>query len=242
MATPENTHKTVLIVMAHPDDGEFMAGATIARWAREGHTIHYCVMTNGDCGSSDPAMTSAKLVPIRRQEQQEAARRLGVTTPIIFLDQVDTQLEVTLENRRAVARLIRQLRPDIVLSQDPTTFYQGQAYINHIDHRHVGEITLAAIMPDACTRLVFPELLAEGLEPHKITELYLANTRNTDRWVGLTKEDVERQVDALRAHASQLSTDPAERVEAGLKEGAAVARTHGHDFAYAQGFKYIRFG
>jgi LmbE family N-acetylglucosaminyl deacetylase len=234
---------TVLIVMAHPDDGEFMCGATIARWAREGSLIHYCILTNGDCGTRDPAITSREqLATLRRAEAQQAAYRLGVMTDVIFLDYVDAMLQPTLELRRDVTRVIRQTKPDIVLTQDPTTFYHAQSYINHPDHRIVGDVTLAAIMPAASMKLVFPELLEAGLAPHDVRELYLTNTTHTDRWVAVTEADLAAQVQALRAHASQMKSDPAEWVTADAKAEAAIARAHGHDFTYAEGFKYIRFG
>ena len=242
MAEPQ-TAPSVLIVMAHPDDGEFMCGATMARWAREGAQIHYCVLTNGDCGTRDPAITRREqLARLRRVEQQNAANALGVTRNVIFLDYVDSMLQPTLELRRDVTRVIRQTRPNIVVTQDPTTYYHGQSYINHPDHRVVGEVTLGAIMPSASMRLIFPELWDEGLEPHDVQELYLTNTTHTDRWVEVTKSDLDAQVAALRAHATQMNHDPAEWVYNDAKEEAANARKHGHDFTYAEGFKYFRFG
>lgn len=242
MTETEQKTPVVLIVMAHPDDGEFMCGATISRWARAGYDLHYCLLTNGDVGTRDPEMTRQQLATIRKREAQDAADALGVRHPVIFLDYVDSMLLHTLELRRDVTRVIRRVQPDIVLTQDPTTYYHGQSYINHPDHRIVGEVTLAAIMPSASMRLIFPELTAEGLLIHDVKELYLTNTTVADRWVEVTKDDLDRQVAALRAHASQIKRDPAEWVEAGAKEEAADARKHGHDFTYAEGFKYFRFG
>lgn len=237
------TPPSVLIVMAHPDDGEYMCGATIARWAREGARIDYCVLTNGDCGTRDPAITTrAQLAAIRREEQQAAASKLGVQHPVIFLDYVDSMLEPTLDLRRDVTRVIRQTRPDVVVTQDPTTFYHGQSYINHPDHRVVGEVTLAAIMPSAGMRLIFPELWEEGLEPHEVKEIYLTNTTHTDRWVAVTQPDLDAQIAGLRAHATQMHSDPAEWVAAEARAEAMRARRHGHDFTFAEGFKYVRLG
>jgi LmbE family N-acetylglucosaminyl deacetylase len=235
---------TVLIVMAHPDDGEFMCGATVARWAREGRDIWYCVATNGDVGTSDPEMTSESLATTRRAEAQEAARRLGVQHDVIFLGYGDSRLVPSLELRRDVTRVIRRTQPDVVITQDPTTYWHGQGYINHPDHRCIGEVTLAAIMPSADTRLVFPELLDEGALPHKIKELFLTNTTHDDRWIEVTRTDIERQADALRAHVSQIGAerDPMEWMERGARESAAEARRHGHDFELAEGYKYFRFG
>src|SRR5579883_828403 len=140
--TEPQTAPRVLIVMAHPDDGEFMCGATIARWAREGYDIHYCILTNGDVGTRDPHMTREQLAATRQAEAQEAARRLGVHHDVIFLNYVDSMLEPSLDLRRDVTRVIRRTRPDIVITQDPSTYYHGQSYINHPDHRVVGEVTM----------------------------------------------------------------------------------------------------
>jgi len=238
---PIHTPPRLLVVMAHPDDGEFMCGGALAQWTRRGYDLYYCLMTNGDCGSSDPEMTSEKLVPIRRNESQLASDRLGGTHPVIFLNHVDSQLLPTIDARRDVTRVIRQIQPEIVVTQDPTTYYSGQGYINHPDHRMVGEITFAAIMPSASTRLIFPELLAEGLEPYKVKELYLTNTHNPDRWLELAQEDLTRQVEALQSHQSQISGDPTERIEANARADAAEARLHGHDFTFADSFKFFRF-
>ncbi len=236
----QNTPKRVLVVMAHPDDGEFGAAGTIARWAREGCEVYYCVVTDGNCGSSDPEMTSEKLVPIRQEEHRAAARVLGAKEAL-FLHYVDSTLEPTLQVRHDIARLIRRIRPDIVVCQDPTVRWSGQGYINHPDHRAAGEATMAAIMPAAGTRLIFTDLLEEGLEPHDVKELYLAGSANADRWVDIS-ETLDVKIEALRQHKSQIKDwDPAQEMKAWAKETAEQARKHGHDFKYAEAFKYFRF-
>jgi LmbE family N-acetylglucosaminyl deacetylase len=236
----QHTPKRVLVVMAHPDDGEFIAGGTIARFARQGYDVYYCLVTDGNCGSSDPEMTSEKLVPIRQEEHRAAARTLGAKEAL-FLHYVDSTLEPTLEVRHDIARLIRQIRPDVVICQDPTTRWSGQGYINHPDHRAAGEATMAAIMPAAGTRLIFTDLLKEGLEPHDVKELYLASTTTPDRWVDIS-ETLEAKIEALRQHKSQIKDwDPAEEMKQWAKGTAEQAQKHGHDFKYAESFKYFRF-
>src|SRR5215831_20854657 len=180
------TPKRALVVMAHPDDGEFIAGGTIARWAREGWEVYYCVVTDGNVGSSDPEMTSEKLIGLRHEEHKAAARTLGAKEAL-FLHHVDSMLEPTIAVRKDIARLIRQIRPQRMICQDPTMFWGGQGYINHPDHRAAGEATMAAIMPAAGTRLIFPDLLKEGLEPHDVSELYLASSHQADRWVDISE-------------------------------------------------------
>jgi LmbE family N-acetylglucosaminyl deacetylase len=237
----EKQPKRVLIVMAHPDDGEFGCGGTVARWAAEGRDIWYCLVTDGQVGDAgDTEITSEQLVAKRQVEAQAAADTLGVKHPVIFLHYVDSQLEPTLEVRRDIARVIRQVKPDVVICQDPTVRWSGQGYINHPDHRAAGEATLSAIMPVASTRLAFPELAEEGLATHNVKEIYIAGTQSADRWVDIGGY-VETKVAALRQHVSQLrGWDPAEGMTARAKEVADAARKHGHDMTYAEAFKYIR--
>ncbi|MDE3228969.1 MAG: PIG-L family deacetylase [Chloroflexota bacterium] len=230
-----------LIVMAHPDDGEFSCGGTVAKWAAEGYDMWYCLVTDGQVGDAgDKEITSEQLAAKRHIEAQNAADALGVQHPVIFLHYMDSRLEPTLDVRRDIARVIRQVKPDVVICQDPTVRWSGQGYINHPDHRAAGEATLAAIMPVASTRLAFPELAAEGLETHNVREIYISGTQSADRWVNI-EGYVEKKVAALRAHVSQLRDwDPQEGITEWAKEGGAAARKHGHDFTYAEGFKYIR--
>ena len=232
--------RRMLVVMAHPDDGEFSAGGTIARFARQGYEVYYCVVTDGNVGSSDPEMTSEKLVAIRQEEHRAAARTLGAKEAL-FLHYEDSMLEPTLQLRKDITRLIRQVKPEIMICQDPTVRWSGQGYINHPDHRAAGEATMAAIMPSSDTRLIFPDLLKEGYEPHKIKELYLAGTQSPDRWVDIT-ETLELKIEALRQHKSQLGDwEPTEEMKEWAKQNADTASKHGHDFKYAESFKYFRF-
>lgn len=233
--------KRVLVVMAHPDDGEFSCGGTLARWAAEGHDISYCLVTDGQVGDAgDLEITSEQLAEKRHHEAQAAADALGVQHPVIFLHYWDSRLQHTLELRRDIARVVRQVRPQTVICQDPTRFWSGQGYINHPDHRTAGEATLAAIMPVAGTRLAFPELAAEGLAPHEVDEVYIAGGEHADRWVDIGGY-VETKVAALRAHVSQLKDwDPTERVTLWARENANVARKYGHVMEFAEGYKYIK--
>src|SRR5574340_1723676 len=114
---------------------------------------------------------------------------------------MDSRVEPTLELRRDIARVIRTLKPDVVICQDPTVRWSGQGYINHPDHRAAGEATLSAIMPVASTRLAYPELAAEGLAPHNVREIYISGTQNADRWVDIGAY-LDTKLAALRAHTS----------------------------------------
>ncbi len=197
----------ILVILAHPDDPEFFCGATLARWARAGHRIHYCLLTCGDKGGGMD-VTPQELCTDRRQEQRRAADLLGVGE-IRFLDHEDGYLVPTLDLRREVVRVLRQERPDILVSCDPTNLFPFSGYgLNHPDHRAAGQVVLDAVFPAAGNPHYFPELLAEGLQPHTPREVWLALTGQpnvildvTDTW------DIKLQ--ALKAHKSQIG-DPVE--------------------------------
>lgn len=241
--TPSQEPKRVLIVMAHPDDGEFSSAGTLARWASEGRDIYYCLITDGQAGDQGNAeITTEELTAVRQREAQAAAEAVGVKHPVIFLHYQDSRLEPTLALRRDIARVIRQVKPDVVICQDPTRFWSGQGYINHPDHRIAGEATLGAIIPVAGTRLAFPELAAEGLAPHEVKEVYIAMGEDADRWVDIGGF-LDQKIAALRAHKSQMRDwDPGEMVADWAKQTAAQARRHGHEMEYAEGYKYIKRG
>ena len=202
--------------------------------------IFYCLLTDGQVGDQgDTEITSEQLAAKRRKEAQGAADALGVQHPVIFLGYQDSQLEPTLQLRRDIARVIRQVRPDIVLCQDPTRWY-SDGYIDHPDHRVAGEATFGAIIPLAGTRLSFPELMAEGLGPWEVGEVYVTGSSSPDRWVDIT-DAIGHKVAALRAHKSQMRDwDPAERTEQWARTNAIEARKHGHDFEMCEVFGYIK--
>ena len=238
--------RRVLIVMAHPDDGEFGSGGTLARWASEGRDIYYCLITDGQAGDQgDKEMTTERLTEIRQREAQAAADAEGVRHPVIFLHYPDSRLEPTLDLRKDIARVIRRVKPDVVICQDPSRYWSGQGYINHPDHRIAGEATLGAIIPVAGTRLAFPELAAEGLEPHEVNEVYIGGVDDPDRWVDITGF-LDKKIEALRAHKSQMRDwDPDEMtkmITQWAKGNADQARKYGHEMEYAESYKYIKRG
>jgi LmbE family N-acetylglucosaminyl deacetylase len=229
----------VLIVAPHPDDGEFMAGGTLARWSANGASIHFLLITDGTGGSRDPNQTPEQLAQIRREEQRNAARVLG-SHDVTFLGYPDGRVEPTLALRMEIARVIRRVRPDVIITQDPL-FRYSPTYINHPDHCAVADATLAAIMPIANTRLSALELLEEGLEPHDVSEVYLSVPVTPTVWVPLTQEDIERKIESLRAHASQMGDwDPEPMVREWATQAAQQAREHGIDCEFAESFAYVR--
>lgn len=228
----------VLAVMAHPDDIEFMAGGTIARWARGGAEIHYCLLTDGNSGSRDPELTPQLLAALRRDEQRAAGRLLGVDS-YHFLGLPDGRLMNTIELRIQIARVIRQIRPDTIITSDPQFFY-SPTYLNHPDHRAAGETTMAAIMPLANTRLAAPELTDEGLEPHDVTHVFLAATANPTTWVPLEEADMQAKIAALTEHVTQVGNWPfQEMVRMFAAQGAAGARAAGIECQFAEAFVFV---
>ncbi len=234
-----NDIQRVLVVMAHPDDPEFGAGGTIARWAREGKEVTYVVVTSGDKGSSDPEMTSDRLVQIREAEQRTAAQCLGVRE-VIFLRYTDGEVLPDLRLRRDITREIRRWKPDAVVTHNPTVFFT-ENYINHPDHRAVGEATLAAIFPTARDHLNFPEHRAEGLEPHRVKYVFMSFDPHATTFIDIT-ETIDTKIEALRAHRSQIGNP--EGLEKRIKERAAQiaerAREQGIEIGpYAEAFRLV---
>jgi LmbE family N-acetylglucosaminyl deacetylase len=194
----------VMGIFAHPDDPEFFSGATFARWAAEGAHITFVLATSGDKGSSDPEMTSERLIEIREVEERCAAEALGVRE-VIFLRYADGELQPTLALRKDIVRLIRLKQPDIVVTCDPTVFWYEGRGINHPDHRAIGEATLDAVYPTARDRLNFPEMeREEGLPVHKVKYVYLSGTNQINKNVDVT-DYIETKIRALREHKSQIS-------------------------------------
>lgn len=223
----------VLVVVAHPDDAEFGCAGSVAHWVREGRQVAYLVATTGDKGSDDPAMTSERLATIREAEQLRATQVLGVD-PVIFLRYPDGELEDTREFRREVVRAIRRFRPERLVTTTPLPTLN--LYAGHRDHRTAGRVALDAVYPYARDHLHFPELLAEGLAPHKVLEVYLMGHDEPDLWVDIS-ETLELKLKALRCHASQFS-DP-EAVEARVRQRAAeLGQAKG--IAWAEAFKRIQ--
>jgi LmbE family N-acetylglucosaminyl deacetylase len=228
--------KKIAVVMAHPDDAEFVCAGTIARWVDEGHDVVYVLITSGDKGSDDPEMTPQRLAATREAEQRDAARILGASD-VIFMRRPDGELEPNLELRREIVRIIRRLKPDVVVCQDPTVRWVDTQYINHPDHRAAGEATLAAVFPAARDRMNFPELLAEGLEPHKVREIYLAGAQSPDVAIDITAY-LERKLESLRAHVSQIGDwDPEPMVREWAQE---TAQQHPGNGDYVESFKYFK--
>jgi LmbE family N-acetylglucosaminyl deacetylase len=222
----------VMVVTAHPDDSEFGAGGTVARLVREGKRVVYCILTNGNKGSGDRAMTPERLVAIREEEQRSAARVLGVDT-VDFLGFPDGELEDTYASRRAVCAAIRRHRPDLIITMNPHR--TKNLYASHRDHRIASGIVLDVVYPLARDHMAFPELLAEGLEPHKVKEVHTMAWESPELVVDIT-DTIDLKIKALTCHASQIKDVAG--MEARVRErNAALGKPAG--LAYAETFDRI---
>ncbi len=203
----ETETKKILIAVAHHDDIEFGIGGSVAKWVQDGAEVVYVIITDGGAGSNTPGIVRADLVAQRQQEQINAAAAVGVTD-IHFLGYPDGVLQPTIDLRRDLVRIIRGVKPDRVVCQDPTTVFFGDNYINHPDHRAAGEATLYSVFPSSETRPIFPELLEEGFEPHKVKELYVTLSTAPTHFTDITNF-VDHKIAALRCHVSQLGDEKA---------------------------------
>ncbi len=232
MPSPEG--QRVLVVLAHPDDPEFFCGATLAKWSRQGKEVHYLLLTCGNKGSDDPTMTPEVLCATRRIEQEAAGRVVGVKG-IRILDYNDGELANTVNVQREIVREVRRLRPDIVVSCDPTNLIRPIG-INHPDHRAAGAATLDALFPAAGNRMYFPELLQEGLEPHAPKEIWLSVTLEPTILVNVTGT-IDLKIEAIRQHKSQVKNpdELAKRIRERLR------KTDMDEEFYVESFRVVRF-
>jgi LmbE family N-acetylglucosaminyl deacetylase len=216
-----------MAIYAHPDDPEFFSGGTLIKWGLEGKELIYVLVTSGDKGTDDPQMTGPRLMEIREAEQRAAAAHAGAKT-LIFLRYADGELEPTLGLRRALTRLIRLHKPDIVVTNDPTTRWSANGGINHPDHRAIGDATLDAVYPSARDRFTFVELWRdEGLEPHKVKQVYLSGTLDPNAKVDITGV-FEKKLAAIYEHKSQVKD----------VEGLTKRLRDSHDPAFADSRVY----
>jgi LmbE family N-acetylglucosaminyl deacetylase len=197
-----NKPARALVVMAHPDDAEISCGATMAKWCSQGAIVNLLVLTNGDRGSSDPAADRAEIALLREREATEAADLLGLGG-VTILDTPDGDLDNTRDQQERVARAVRTLRPEVVVTPDPTAWFFDNTYYNHSDHRNAGAVTLDAVFPGAGNPHFFADQLAEGLETWDVPQVWLAWTLEPSH-----REDVSGFMDtklaALAKHSSQV--------------------------------------
>ncbi len=228
----EQQPKRALVVMAHPDDAEFLCAGTVAKLCAEGWQVWYCLATSGDKGTKDPEMTRERLAGIREQEQRDACRILGVQD-VIFLRHPDGFVENSHEFRGEIVRVLRELKPDTVITWDG--FRRG---FNHNDHRNVGIATYDAVYPASRDPLYYPEQIEEGLDWHRVGELLLAGSDEPDYFVDIS-DHFDTKIEALLAHTSQVARDMekdkwVEQMRQRSTEGAEHT-----GIAYAEAFRRV---
>ena len=213
--------KRILTIFPHPDDAETAAGGTLVTWARQGHQITLCLLTDGDKGTSDASLPRDHLIALRMGEQERAAARLNAD--VIYLGYEDGLIQPTIDLRRDLVRVMRRVRPHVVVANDPTVWFRLGAYINHPDHRATGQAVVEALYPAVKKAQIFPELLQEGLEPHVVDEVWLTPTDHPDQWVDVT-DVFEEKMALICDHASQFPPEAARIVFTRLARDAGAGR------------------
>lgn len=221
--------KVILAVAAHPDDIEFCMAGSIAHWIQDGADVYYLIMTDGGNGAPDGLLSPRQIVAKRQAEQRAAAKILGVKN-VYFCDYQDCNLAVRNDVKRDIVRVIRKVRPDVLLTMDPTMCYSvSRGSINHSDHRAAGQAALDAVFPLARDYLAFPELAEkEKLEPHKVATVLLINYDRANFYIDIT-DTIDTKIDALAAHSSQFPDMPATE---------RLVREHAADDGVQAGVKY----
>lgn len=218
---PAETPERVLVVVAHPDDIDFGIAGTAAVLTAAGKHVTYALCTSGEAGIPED-MDRRELKALREKEQRAAATAVGVSD-VRFLGQPDGHLEANLELRKVISRVIRQVKPNVVITQNPERRYE-RIFGSHPDHLACAEATISAIYPDARNPHAHVELLAEGHEPHAVDWLWITQGRNPNLAVNIT-DVMDKKVAALSSHSSQVEW--IEDVDKLLREwAAATAEKH----------------
>jgi LmbE family N-acetylglucosaminyl deacetylase len=223
--------KRALVIVAHPDDAEFLCGGTIAKLCAEGWEVSYVLTTSGDMGSRDENMSRPVLAAIREKEQVAAATVLGVKE-VVFLRYPDGFYEDTAEARGRIVREVRRLKPDLVITWDPfrTSF-------THRDHRLTGQSAIDAIYPLARNPQGYAEHFLEGLSVHRVNEVWLAGSSEANHYVDVSPY-FDVRIQALRKHKSQIGGAPLRAIRKRLRERLReVAKDQ--EFEFAEAFRRI---
>jgi LmbE family N-acetylglucosaminyl deacetylase len=221
----------MLVISAHPDDAEFGVAGTVANWTRAGKKVGYVVCTRGEKGTTDRRLAPEELAAVRKKEQMAAARLLGVAV-VDFLGLPDQGLEDTPAFREQIVRVIRRYRPQTVVTSDPY-----RRYVWHRDHRIAGQVVLDAVFPYARDHLAYPNMLAEGLEPHKVQELLFWAAEDVNYRSDITAT-FALKLAALRCHASQVRELGISDLEDWLRQRCRTM-AEGEPFELAESFHRV---
>jgi len=229
----ENKKADVLVISPHPDDAEFGAAGSVAGFVQEGKSVVYVICSNGDKGTDDLNVKPEELAKIREQEQLAAADILGVRE-VVFLRYPDQGLEDTPEFRKEIVRQIRIFKPDLIITADPY-----RRYFWHRDHRIVGRVVLDAIFPYARDVWAYPDLIKEGLMPHRVNEVWCWASEDKD--INLRRDITKTydiKVEALKCHKSQVKEPFSKEIEKWLC-ARAKELAEGEKFKLAEGFHRV---
>ena len=236
----DNGFSRAMVVVAHADDAEYGCSGTVARLCDEGWEVVYVLCTDGSKGTGDREISGKELSRLRRREQRNAGRVLGLKD-VVFLDYEDSVLQPTLELRRDIAREIRRHRPDVLITMHPQRSLDGAGWgIGHPDHMAAGEAALAAVFPTARDHLTFPELLEAGLEPHKVAEVWIMGHPEPDHWMDVTRH-VDTSIRALMEHESQMDGRGEAEVGERMREWRRRSAV-GKGMQYAEAFRRFSLG
>lgn len=225
---PPLNPKVVLGVAAHPDDLDFAAGGTLAKFATTGSAVYYLILTDGSKGTHDRGTSADELVLARQSEQRRAAEAVGAKD-VRFLEYRDGELEAGTELKRDICKVIRELKPDVVITIDPTMVYSAsRGIINHPDHRAAGQATLDAVFPLARDYLAFPELDEQGFKPHEVATVLLSNFDRNEYCVDIS-DTIDRKISAITAHRSQLG---------GMADAPGALKERAHELGKQAGCEY----
>ena len=231
--------RKILVILAHPDDPEFFCGASIARWTSAGHIVNYCLLTRGDKGEKDFSLTSEDVALNREKEQLAAANILNVKS-VKFLHEPDGYLVPDIRLRRDVVRVIRQEKPDILVTCDPTNIFPNGRGINHPDHRAAGQVVVDAVFPAAGNDFFFPDLIiSEGLKPHQVKEVWMSVTSQPNTVLDVT-DYWDQKINALMQHKSQIG-DP-EEFKKRMRARAVNNNGNSQNPKYEEQFFRIKYG
>jgi LmbE family N-acetylglucosaminyl deacetylase len=236
MTEKEYIPKCAMSIHAHPDDQEFTVAGLLARWVQAGCDVISVIVTSGGAGSNDPSKGDAykpELEKLREAEQSAANAVTGIRETV-YLRYPDGVLEPTMALRHDLTRVIRRYKPEAVVTGDPQGVFYGNGYINHPDHRAAAQAALYAVFPSSETRLIFTDLLKEGLEPHKAKRLYVHGSEHSDTWVDIAAT-IDTKIAALKKHVSQLGDWDPEKM---IREWAAEEGKE-HGLEYAEAYKVM---
>ncbi|TCO43923.1 LmbE family N-acetylglucosaminyl deacetylase [Kribbella antiqua] len=231
---PDDEIERVLVVVAHPDDIDFGGAGTVATWTKAGIEVHYCVVTDGQAGGFEPDRDRSEIPAVRRAEQTTAADHVGVHD-LHFLGYVDGQVEPTPGLIRDITRLIRQVRPQRLLTQSPERWW-SRLQVSHPDHLATAEATVRAFYPAAGNPYAYDDLTEDAWH---VAELWMMEHPERNHWVDITGT-IDQKIAALMSHTSQ-HRDP-ETLAADMRRWSQANATEAGlpDDHYAEAFTVIR--